>query len=103
LTKFPELSSGGTGVIRILHVTPTEAKLHELLACAGDAAIDALKAMAQVVRNTEASNGDKIKATAQIVSILHKTIDNVELMDRAKKMKEVLDRVNEEVEYHPES
>ena len=80
----------------------TEVKMRELLSSSVDATKDALNALRDIVTSDVESSAARIKAAVQITTILHKAIDNIELMERAKKIQDAVDKVADDNPYQPD-
>lgn len=69
---------------------------------AATAALFALDALESVIRNPESKDADRIKAANQIIVIMDKATDHLDIMAKYDELKHHLNEISDRSEYDPE-
>lgn len=82
--------------------TTTSTVFDELKLKAATASLKALDTLTAVLDDPEARNVDKIKAANQIIAIMDKAIDHLDIIAKYNEMKEQLDHISDTSVYDPQ-
>jgi len=83
-------------------MNPIEEAFNNLKIQSAAAAIKALRAMEGIVGDPDVAPAVRIKATHEIITILDKAVEHLDLQEKAKEIKKAVDIVNAENAYNPE-
>jgi predicted ArsR family transcriptional regulator len=82
--------------------SPIEQAFTNLKIQSATAAIKALKALEEIVGDKDVAPAVRIKAIHEIITILDKAVEHLDLQEKAKAIREAVDIVNAENAYQPE-
>ena len=72
-------------------------KIQSVAAC-----IKSLKALEDIIGDKDVEAAVRIKAIHEVIVILDKSVEHLDLQERAKQMREVVDKIAKENPYQPE-